>query len=136
MVESEHSGYNGSGFKIGSSKTGIRHTVTNCVVWGNRNQGFYANHSSGGNNWYNNTSYNNGTQYDMLARTWDLNITPRDSDFLSVSDEGFMGPRRADGSLPDLNFMKLSNNSQMIDRGTTVGLPYNETAPDLGAYEF
>jgi len=31
---------------------------------------FYANHSSGGNTWYNNTSFQNGTQYNMLASTW------------------------------------------------------------------
>ncbi len=62
---------NGNGFKAGSSKTGIRHVVKNCVAWGNRASGFYANHSSGGNDWFNNTSYDNGTQYNMLASTWD-----------------------------------------------------------------
>ena len=63
---------NGNGFKIGSSKTGIRHIVRNCVAWKNRANGFYANHSSGGNTWYNNTSFQNGTQYNMLASTWSL----------------------------------------------------------------
>jgi len=29
----------------------------------NAASGFYANHSTGGNTWYNNTSYSNGTQY-------------------------------------------------------------------------
>ena len=61
---------NGNGFKIGSSKNGIRHIVRNCVSWKNRASGYYANHSSGGNTWYNNTSYNNGTQYNLLASTW------------------------------------------------------------------
>ncbi|MBB3062732.1 right-handed parallel beta-helix repeat-containing protein [Microbulbifer rhizosphaerae] len=169
---------NGAGFKIGSSKTGIRHVVRNNLAFGNRSQGFYANHSSGGNDWFNNTSFSNGVQYDMLASTWDSNgnrtdgviltgskrhrmrnnigypnnnrnmqgvddqyntwnlgITPSSSDFLSTSDNGFMGPRQADGSLPDLNFLKLSSGSQMIDRGVDVGLPYNGPVPDLGAYE-
>lgn len=58
---------NGNGFKMGSSKTGIRHIVQNNVAWKNKAAGFYANHSSGGNTWLNNTSYNNGTQYNMLA---------------------------------------------------------------------
>lgn len=58
---------NGNGFKIGSSKTGIRHLVQNNVAWKNGASGFYANHSSGGNTWLNNTSYKNGTQYNMLA---------------------------------------------------------------------
>jgi hypothetical protein len=61
---------NGNGFKIGSSGNGIRHIVRNNVAWKNKAAGFYANHSSGGNTWYNNTSYNNGTQYNMLASSF------------------------------------------------------------------
>jgi MYXO-CTERM domain-containing protein len=62
---------NGNGFKMGSSGTGIRHLVQNNVAWANKDSGFYANHSSGGNTWYNNTSYNNGTQYNMLASSFE-----------------------------------------------------------------
>jgi hypothetical protein len=62
---------NGNGFKIGSSQTGIRHIVQNNVAWKNKDSGFYANHSTGGNTWYNNTSYMNGTQYNMLASSFD-----------------------------------------------------------------
>ena len=62
---------NGNGFKMGSSKNGIRHIVQNNVAWKNKAAGFYANHSTGGNNWYNNTSYMNGTQYNMLASSFD-----------------------------------------------------------------
>ena len=58
---------NGNGFKAGSSKSGIRHVIRNCVAWGCKAAGFYANHSAGGNDWYNNTSYNNGTQFNLLA---------------------------------------------------------------------
>jgi len=67
--------------------------------------------------------------------SWDLGLTPSSGDFESLSDSGFMGPRNADGSLPNLNFLKLRAGSQMIDRGTNVGLPYSGVAPDLGAYE-
>jgi MYXO-CTERM domain-containing protein len=190
-------GGNGNGFKIGSSKTGIRHTVMNCVAWKNKANGFYANHSSGGNTWYNNTSFQNGTQYNMLAstwsepngggtrtdgviltgtkvhimrnnigfpnkneyitgygvdtafNTWDLNITPAAKDFLSITDTTVggtgqaiettslaLGPRQADGSLPNVDFLKLAAGSQMIDKGTDVQLPFVGAAPDLGAYEF
>jgi hypothetical protein len=62
---------NGNGFKMGSSQTGIRHIVQNNVAWKNKAAGFYANHSAGGNTWYNNTSYKNGSQYNMLASSWD-----------------------------------------------------------------
>ncbi|HEY2743104.1 MAG TPA: right-handed parallel beta-helix repeat-containing protein, partial [Polyangia bacterium] len=58
---------NGNGFKMGSSATGVRHLVQNNVAWKNKASGFYANHSTGGNTWYNNTSFMNGTQYNMLA---------------------------------------------------------------------
>jgi MYXO-CTERM domain-containing protein len=189
---------NGNGFKIGSSKTGIRHLVQNNVAWGNKANGFYANHSSGGNTWYNNTAFQNGTNFNMLAstwsapngggtrtdgvtltgakahilrnnigypnkneymdasygvdsqfNTWDLNITPAAKDFLSITDTSVggtgadiettslaLGPRQADGSLPNVDFMKLAAGSQMIDKGTNVGLPYVGAAPDLGAYEY
>lgn len=63
---------NGNGFKAGSSKTGNgRHIIKNCVAWKNRASGFYANHSSVGNYWYNNTAYSNGTAFNMWASTWD-----------------------------------------------------------------
>ena len=45
----------------------VRHLVQNNVAWKNKASGFYANHSPGGNTWYNNTSFNNGTQFNMLA---------------------------------------------------------------------
>ena len=50
-------------------------------------------------------------------------------------DAGFRGPRNADGSLPNLSFLKLRSGSQMIDRGKDVELPYSGAAPDLGAYQ-
>jgi len=176
---------NGNCFKIGSSKTGIRHLVQNNVAWGCKASGFYANHSGGGNTWYNNTAYKNGTQFNMLSstwsgttrtgddvkltgdkahilrnnlaypnkntdigdafgtdsqfNTWDLNITPKDSDFLDVAEptpgQGILGPRQADGSPPNVDFLKLAAGSQMIDKGTDVGLPA-VGKPDLGAYEY
>jgi hypothetical protein len=167
---------NGNGFKVGSSATGIRHIVQNCVAWKNKAAGFYANHSSGGNTWLNNTSYMNGVQYNMLAspgndtsatitltgalahkmrnnigfpnknsnmggvdtqfNTWDLGISEASSDFASTSDAGYTGPRQADGSLPNIDFMKLKAGSPLIDKGTNVALPFVGAAPDLGAYEY
>src|SRR4029079_9326477 len=48
------------------------HIVRNCVAWKNKAAGFYANHSTGGNTWYNNTSYmNSSAQYNMLASSFD-----------------------------------------------------------------
>jgi hypothetical protein len=57
------------------------------------------------------------------------------ADFLSVDTAGMRGPRKADGSLPDLPFLHLAPGSPMIDAGTDLGMPFNGGAPDLGAFE-
>jgi hypothetical protein len=57
------------------------------------------------------------------------------SDFMTIDTTGVRGPRKADGSLPDVNFMHLARGSQFIDAGTNVGLPFNGSAPDLGCFE-
>lgn len=69
--------------------------------------------------------------------TWspDLGITVTNSDFVSVSSVGADGPRQADGSLPNLNFLKLAATSPLINKGVNVGLPFLGSAPDIGAYE-
>ena len=83
-------------------------------------------------------------------------------EFLSLKVEDFMAPREADGSLPNNDFAKLKPNSIMKDMGTPIvgfapkrfmteaeataaGLeliqaddlyiPYNDNAPDFGAFE-
>lgn len=160
---------NGAGFKMGNTFTGVRHTIRNCVAIRNKAQGFYANHSHGGSDWFNNTSYDNhGSAFDMLSdvtlsgdkvhklrnnlalpakiknlaasdsqhNSWDLGVTVTDGDFLSVSDDGFLGPRQPNGDLPDLKFLKLRAGSPLLDKGVDVGLPFKGIAPDLGAYEF
>lgn len=66
------------------------------------------------------------------------------TDTISVSNEDFksldwtemLEPRKSDGSLPEINFLKLAQGSDLIDAGVAVGLPYNGTAPDLGPWEY
>jgi hypothetical protein len=43
--------------------------------------------------------------------------------------------RNADGSLPVLPFVRLAATSDLIDKGTNVGLPFAGAAPDLGCFE-
>ncbi len=62
-------------------------------------------------------------------------LTASTSDFMSLDDTIATGPRQADGSLPTSSFLKLARGSKMIDAGVNVGLPYNGSAPDLGAFE-
>jgi hypothetical protein len=64
---------NGAGFKMGNTFTGVRHTIRNCVAIKNKAQGFYANHSYGGSDWFNNTAFENrGAAFDMLS---DIKLT-------------------------------------------------------------
>ena len=93
----------------------------------------------------NNISYDNEggdvyeaphAEYTHSYNSWDIPLTLRDADFVSVDSTGLAGPRKADGSLPDLDFLKLSPASRAIDAGVDVGLPYYGKAPDLGYSEF
>ena len=49
---------------------------------------------------------------------------------------GMDGARQADGSMPNLRFLKLATGSDLINAGVNVGLPYVGTAPDIGAFEY
>ena len=68
--------------------------------------------------------------------SWNPVYNVSESDFLSIDTTGVRGPRKADGSLPDLKFLRLASTSGLIDIGTDVGLPFSGKAPDLGAYEY
>jgi hypothetical protein len=48
-----------------------RHTVRFCVAVGNKASGFYANHHPGGGDWFNNTAFRNGINFNMLGRLAD-----------------------------------------------------------------
>lgn len=122
--------------------------IINCVDYGS-NFGFtllgYGIGSwSGGNIYRNNIAYANEVSqyYDAYGaykwvhdyNSWDhpsdLELT--EADFISLDWTELQQPRKADGSLPDINFMKLAQGSDLIDAGTDVGLPFSGSAPDLG----
>jgi hypothetical protein len=79
------------------------------------------------------TSNMSGTS--SAYNSWDLGIALSNSLFQSVSTAGWDAPRQADGSLPVLPYLRPTTNSTLIDKGTSVGLPYTGRAPDLGAFE-
>lgn len=141
------------------------HVVRFCVAFLNYANGFYANHHPTYDYFYDNTAYNNrsanfnmlglngnvgvlrnnlaftGTAFtngggvDSAYNSWDLAVTVSSADFVSTATTQMSGPRKADGSLPDVTFMHLVAGSDLIDKGTNVGLPFNGSAPDLGAFE-
>jgi hypothetical protein len=94
----------------------------------------------------NNLSYNDiggpvyvgpGALYTHSNNIWDLPVTVKASDFVSLDTTGLTAPRIGEnGLLPDMRgFLELAAGSDLIDKGTDVGLPYSGAAPDLGAYE-
>ena len=66
-------------------------------------------------------------------------VTVTDADFVLTDQTTgvaqMTASRKADGSLPDITFLKLAPTSDLIDKGVNVGLPYSGSAPDLGAFE-
>ena len=81
--------------------------------------------------------------------TWNLDLDLTEDDFVSLDDPsmtvtgedlskipGMLGPRNEDGSLPEVDFLKLKKGSRAIDKGEDVGLPFAGKAPDLGAFEY
>lgn len=168
---------NGQGFKAGGwgmspgeDETQFpvvtpRHTIQFCVSANNGTNGFDGNFQIGtGANWYNNTAYNNPTNFNMQGRiedvyadiwsvpgygvrlinnlsykngvadaanintarstvyhnSWQMNFGLTDNDFVSLDVSELTRPRKADGSLPDVNFMRPRSGSNIIDRGIFI----------------
>ncbi|WP_441291324.1 right-handed parallel beta-helix repeat-containing protein [Sorangium sp. KYC3313] len=169
---------NGNGFKGGGYGADparfpaepAAHTVQNCLAAFNRAAGFYANHHPGTLYFYNNTSYGNRPDFNMLGmdsngnditvgvyrnnlafggtlfsnrngaddanNSWTAGgVTVSDADFQNPSEMGLGAPRQADGSLPVLTNFRLAPDSDAIDKGVDVGLPYAGSAPDFGCFE-
>ncbi len=140
--------------------------LKDCLSFDNKVKGFDQNNNRGSMTLLNCTAYRNGTNYQISAglksgsvltvencvalgsygslasfavqktNSWMSPFSATESDFVSIDTTGVRGPRKADGSLPDVPFMHLVLGSQFIDAGTNVGLPYVGSAPDLGAFEF
>jgi len=91
----------------------------------------------------NNLGYKGRKEVDMLDLSksdvshnyFDMNLTATDADFMSLDEKLLTAPRQADGSLPDVPFMKLKPTSQFVDKGVDIGFPFKGKAPDLGAFE-
>lgn len=92
---------------------------------------------------YNNLGYKGGKeilQMDAAKCTlannyFDLNLQATEADFVTLDESLLTAPRKADGSLPDTDFMKLKLFSQFIDKGKIIGFTFKGKAPDLGAFE-
>jgi len=111
-------GNGGANFSIYDTLyTGRTATVTNSVAY------------TGGSN-------NLGSFVVQTTDSWQSPFVVNSADFVNIDPSAAYGPRNADGSLPDINFMHLAAGSDLIDSGTNVGLPYHGNKPDLGYFEY
>jgi len=91
----------------------------------------------------NNLGFAGGTEVTQLdsaacevrGNTWQLTEFPVAGDFLSLEEAELTRPRRADGGLPEVSFLRLRPGSRLVDRGVETGHPFRGAAPDPGASE-
>ncbi len=83
-----------------------------------------------------------GAYYTHSHNSWDGGATITAADFKALPESQVAGisllssPRNQDGSLPDLgDYFQLADNSDAIDAGLNVGIPFAGEAPDLGFLE-
>jgi hypothetical protein len=107
---------NGMNFSFRSKKPALKLTVKNTISIGGRDR-------------------LEASSTDIEANSWQDGHSATQSDFVSMDIDELLKPRKADGSLPDVDYFKLVNGSDLIDAGVDVGLPYNGSAPDIGAFE-
>jgi hypothetical protein len=138
-----------------------RHVVRFCLAVGNKSSGHYSNHHTGGVDFFNNTAFRNGVNFNFLERLPDntkdipgtghkaannlgykgnrevanlapegndltnnsFSITPpltlTDADFVSLDEKQLLAPRKPDGSLPDITFMKPTSRTPAL---ATMGI--------------
>ncbi|WP_421896613.1 Ig-like domain-containing protein [Marinoscillum sp.] len=110
---------NGRNINFGSSNIAASLTIKNSLSF-----------AGGGGDSY------QATSTDITNNSWQDGLEASSSDFVSIDLEALSAPRKADGSLPDVEYLHLKAESDLIDKGVDVGLDYSGSAPDLGAFEF
>ncbi|MEO9476623.1 MAG: Ig-like domain-containing protein [Cyclobacteriaceae bacterium] len=138
----------------------------NCIAAGNVVDGFDHNSNRGAITVYNSIGHDNGRDFsfgtgniassltvknsiyfgtnsqlnadatDITNNSWQDGLSATAADFESMNVDLLLADRKADGSLPDVGYMKPVSDSDMIDAGVDVGLPFNGSAPDIGVFEF
>ena len=138
-------------------------SFTNSISYGNGNDGwsFTADRTAGikdvfHNNWaWNNNLLQTGGDFayggscdsvsnNVWMTTYDLNcgnlkppLSVSAADFLSINQAELALPRKADGSLPDINFLHLVAGSDLRNVGLPTSLiTYCDPLPDLGAFQY
>ncbi len=155
---------NGNGFKLGGNGELQRNTIAHSIAFDNPAVGFDLNGNVGGLKVWNNLAFGNYLNFgldnalavgeahhlrnnvslngsdvvqhaDAANNSWDSNATANADDFVSLDVSRAADARNPDGSLPDNGLFRLASDSDLIDAGVDVGLPFKGAAPDLGPFE-
>jgi hypothetical protein len=113
----------------------------NNVSYGDK-YGFVASRGTGYDFIRNNISYAWTSMVNSLHVTnmvqdhnsWNGGVMMNDGDFQSLDWTQMERPRKVNGDLPDIEFMKLASGSDLIAAGVNVGLPFTGAAPNMGAF--
>jgi len=121
--------------------------IYNNTSYMNGAQGFWLGSYNKPNKVVNNISYGNSSYATLTAESTvttnnfliNNSANPaysvNNSDFVSLDQSQLLRARNSDGSLPDIDFLKLAEGSDLINTGTDIGINYNGSNPDLGAFE-
>jgi hypothetical protein len=119
-------------------------TVDNNLAWNNPSYNFSLNHPSSStphivrNNLAVGAAANAiRTGSVELSNSWQITVSPAfgSNDFLSMDTKWAEAPRRDDGGLPEVPFLRPIPGGRLEDRGVYVGYSFFGAAPDLGAYD-
>ena len=72
---------------------------------------------------------------DVENNSWQLKFEVQPSDFESIDSSELSAPRKKDGSLPDISFMRPVSSSPLVDSGLKLEVNFKGDAPDIGALE-
>ena len=82
-----------------------------------------------------NDAYKSKSVVTIDHNSWNTGYSCSASDFKSLDTTLILTPRNGNGDLPVNDFMRLADNSALIDAGIDVNLGYKGDAPDVGCYE-
>jgi hypothetical protein len=81
------------------------------------------------------TAYIDTSKNTLSHNSFDLGLSITDIGFVSLDESQLAAPRKSDGSLPDIDFLKPAPGSALVDAGVNIGFAFSGKAPDIGALE-
>ncbi|APZ45418.1 hypothetical protein BW723_03470 [Polaribacter reichenbachii] len=109
---------NGRNINFGSSNIASSLTIKNTLSFNGDNSDSYK-----------------ATTTDITNNGWLNGLITNTDDFVSIDITLLSSSRDVYGNLPNIDFLKLVTGSDLIDAGVDVGLSFNGSAPDIGAFE-